>query len=102
MIREKDFLKYQLETERRFSQMQRTLDEYKAELSASELRHKIEIQRLLLEMKKPITPPQLTEEEQKRAKSEANVMLQYSEDPELLRKLGYNVVGYNVEGGVNE
>lgn len=97
MIREKDFLKYQLETERRFSQMQRTLDEYKAELSASELRHKIEIQRLLLEMKKPIRPPQPTEEEQKKAKSEANVMLQYSEDPELLRRLGFNV-----EGGVNE
>ena len=93
MISEKEFLKYQLETERRFSRMERNLDDLKHTLAEQELRHKIEIQKLLLELKMPYTPPAVTDKEKREADKAAGVMLEYSEDAETLSKLGFKVGG---------
>ena len=93
MIEESEFLKAQLEIERRFSSLEREIDKLKSELINQELRHKIEIQQLLLDLKKPYTPPATTNEEESKTSNGAGLLLEYSEDAETLQKLGFSIKG---------
>lgn len=98
MISEKNFLRYQLEIEKRFSELECKNKELEKELALQELRHKYEIEKL---QKQTAEPKAETDEEKASREQEAkvaSVMQMYSEDPETLRKLGFNLPG---DGGVN-
>lgn len=97
MIDKKEFLKFQLEVERRYSSLERKMDELKSELVKQELRHKIEIQQLLLELNKPYNPPSVTDDEKRETNKGAGLLLEYSEDAETLQKLGFKIKE-NVDG----
>ena len=102
MISEKKFLEYQLRQEKRFSLMERKLEELKNELSQQELRHKIEMQKILhqkaLESLKDHKTDSFPIEEEKEKQKTAGILLEYSEDEETLRKLGFQVKREGVNG----
>lgn len=122
MISEKKFLKYQVEVERRFSRLNDRISELKTELTSQDLHHKLEMERFKTEVRKEIetlktelahkealaevkaqyeTSKDESEEEKAKREDEkkvANIMQLYSEDPETLRRLGFNLPG---DGGVN-
>lgn len=102
MIRERDFLKYQLEVEARFSRMQQEIERVNAEMSKQELRHKLEMQELLhkkeVEELKKEKVAEMSQEEKdaaEKAKAQASTLLAYTEDRETLEKLGFKFGGEN-------
>jgi hypothetical protein len=98
MISEKRFLEYKLEMERRFNAMDKKIDELKNALSTQELRHKLEMEKLLRSKEVDASKtPMPTEDEIAKRNKQASVLLQYSEDPETLKNLGFNITGGNDE-----
>lgn len=102
MIRERDFLKYQLEVEAKFSRMLQEIERVKAEMSAQELRHKIEMQERIHQKEvrelKEQKQADMTDEEKKaveQEKTQASTLLAYTEDRETLEKLGFKFGGDN-------
>lgn len=100
MIKEKHFLKYQLEVEARFSRMQQEISRLKAEMSKQELRHELEMQKILhkkeveeLKKDKVAEMSQEEKEEAEKAKAQATTLLNYTEDRETLEKLGFKFGG---------
>ena len=83
MISRKEFANYQLEMEKRFSQLEK-------EVQA--LKHQLEIEKLKVNINNP-TPSEPTKEEKEAAKKEVEeqnrVFNEWSEDQETLVKLGF-------------
>lgn len=104
MIRKSDLLEMQLEIQQTFQKMERKISDLENELAKQELRHKLEMQQLemsishtkvieALKAKQASAPVETEDEKLEREKAErrANVMMQYTEDPETLQKLGFNI-----------
>lgn len=111
MISEKKFLLYRLDVEKRFSDFEHRISELSATIREQKLRHKMEMQRLemsiahdneIKRIKAEAVAVPTESEEEKRAREEeektASAMLQYSQDADTLRRLGFKVPG----GGGNE
>ena len=106
MISEKRFLKYKLEIQQMFQQLQADIHELELKLQKQEFEHKAEIKQLenaiahekeIEEVKAAaVSPPAETDEERldrEREARTANVMLQYTQDSETLLKLGFKLPG---------
>ena len=91
MIDEKIFLEYKLEQEKRVSKLEQELLLLKKDLKMQEMRHRLELQELKNAQSAPMPIPAPTPESKEEKNDSADLLLQYSEDAETLKKLGFNL-----------
>lgn len=101
MISNKEYLEYQLKTEREIAKLKEELSAERIERFKMEQAYKLEIQSILHQqeinqLKRDIEPVEPIEKGVKRAKKQADLLLAYTEDRETLEKLGFK---FNTEGG---
>ena len=105
MISTKKFLEYQLNAERRVSELEKALREEQFKRKEQEVEYRLELQAVLhtketeiASLKRQLEVRVFTEEEKdetERRKKQAGTLLAYCEDRETLEKLGFT---FNAEG----